>query len=369
MEEKQKVGKKKIVIIACILGGIVIAVIGAIVLLSREEGYRTIQIYELDGKATLRREGIGEMDAYENLMLKSDDELIVGDNSTVRLKMDEDKYMHMEPDSEIQIQATGNSKDSKTDILLKKGAVTVQVKDKLSEKSSYRITTPNSVMAIRGTVFRVEVSVDENGKYVTHVTIFEGKVAVQKINEDGSKSQETLVEEGKEAYIYNKDDEVQLEIQEGIELEKMPTSTLKFIKDVIQNETVLAVEEMEIDKILNERLGQGEDMNQGGMSSEELSQEDITPEAVVPDDVSGAAQSVILQNPSEEDGDSTAVSQSQRTEVFKVTFMFKGNVFGTQQVAYGEKASKPKLAPAKSGKWDFDFDTLIEKDTIIEFIQ
>lgn len=368
MEEKTTIGKKKIIIIASILGVIMIAVIGVLFLFGEEEGYRTIQIYELDGKATLKREGVGEMDAYVNLMLKSEDVLVVDDNSTVRLKMDEDKYMHMEPNSEIQIHATGNSKDSKTDIMLKKGAVTVQVKDKLSEKSSYRITTPNSVMAIRGTVFRVEVSVDEFGKYVTHVTIFEGKVAVQKINEDGSKSRETLVEEGKEAYIYNEDQQVHLEIHEDIDLEKLPTSTLQFIKAVIQDNTVLAVKEMEIDKILNERLGGNENTNQEVNVSETPQEDDQERENDVSQQVSGEAQSVVPEIPHEE-GVGMGESISQTNVIHKVTFMYNGNTFGTQQVRHGEKASKPRLVPAKYGAWNFDFDTLIEEDTIIEFVQ
>ena len=58
----------------------------------------------------------------------------------------------------------------------------------------------------------------------------------------------------------------------------------------------------------------------------------------------------------------------QEEKVFTVTFTYKGSVFGTQQVKDGELASKPKLMPAPSGHWDFDFGTPITEDSEIKFV-
>ncbi len=50
-----------------------------------------------------------------------------------------------------------------------------------------------------------------------------------------------------------------------------------------------------------------------------------------------------------------------------MTFLYQRKVFGTQEVEAGKTATKPKLMPAASGEWDFDFSTPIESDTVIEF--
>lgn len=56
-----------------------------------------------------------------------------------------------------------------------------------------------------------------------------------------------------------------------------------------------------------------------------------------------------------------------KSQVFTVRFMNDSSVFGSQEVRYGKKASKPKLMPAESGKWAFDFDTEIYEDTDIKW--
>ena len=50
---------------------------------------------------------------------------------------------------------------------------------------------------------------------------------------------------------------------------------------------------------------------------------------------------------------------------FTVTFIYNGNVFGTQTVKKGECAQMPSLMPAPSGSWDFDFNTPITEDVEI----
>ena len=52
-------------------------------------------------------------------------------------------------------------------------------------------------------------------------------------------------------------------------------------------------------------------------------------------------------------------------KTFNVTFVNDGKLFGTQEVQYGKKATRPKLQPTKTGQWDFDFATEIVEDTTI----
>lgn len=322
MADKTKNGKKKWIII---LFGIVAVLgigIGLFFVLGKKDGYRVIQIYELDGEATLERKGVGEMEAYENLMLKQEDLLRTKADSTLRLKMDEDKFMLLDPETEIQLFASGNSKNSKTDIKLNYGAVTVDIREKLSEKSSYEITTPNSVMAVRGTVFCVKVYLDENNEWVTEIMALEGKLSVAKM-EDGISSDEVQLESGKQAIIKEEQEELKIILMDEIDVKALSLESLKFLKDVIGEGRTLCISEDEIDKLI-----------------EDFSREEEQ------------------EKPQEEDAEAVE---------YTVKFMYQGNVFGTQKVLKGELAEKPKLVPNSEGKWNFDFNTPITEDTIIEF--
>lgn len=313
MEKKQMNINLKIVIPIVVL--IIVAGIAAIMLLGNEEGYRLIQVYQVNGEVTLERENIGKMDAYENLNLISGDALETFEESYSRLKLDEDKYILVEQGSKIGIYATGDEKSSKTDIRLDKGAVTVEVENKLNEDSSFEVTTPNAVMAIRGTVFRITTDADEEGEPITRITIFEGAVTVQKKTEDGTLSEETPIDSGKEAIIYEDNDEEILVILDEIDETLLPKEVLEFLQEeVVRDDHEIVYSDEKIVELL-EKLDETE------------------------------------------------------KEVYTVTFTYDGKIFGTQEVVDGELASRPKLKPAASGNWNYDFSKPITEDTTIEFVE
>ena len=315
MEKKQMNINLKIVL--PVVAIVIVAIIAAFLLLGKDDGYRSIQVYQVNGEVTLERENIGVMDAYENLNLISGDTLETFIESFSRLKLDDDKYVLVEQDSKIGIVATGNKANSKTDIRLDKGAITVEIENKLNDDSSFEVTTPNAVMAIRGTVFRITVDADDNGDPITRITIFEGAVTVQKKAEDGTLSEETRIESGKEAIIYKDNNEEVLVILDEVDETLLPKEVLEFLQEeaVRDNHEIIYSD----DKII------------------ELLEK--------------------LENSEEE------------VAVYTVTFMYNGTVFGTQEVNEGEFASKPKLSPAPSGSWNYDFSKPITKDTIIEFVE
>ena len=72
----------------------------------KEEDYRQIQVYKIDGSATVARAG-SSMDVYENMQLQSGDVVETVANSYLQLKLDEDKYILLEPETKISLQATG----------------------------------------------------------------------------------------------------------------------------------------------------------------------------------------------------------------------------------------------------------------------
>ena len=323
---------KKLKIVIPLVVVLAIGIVAALLLFNKEDGYRSIQVYQVNGEVTLDRENVGIMDAYENLNLISGDALETFLESFLRLKLDEDKYVLVEQESQIEIYATGDDRSSKTDIRLEKGAITVEVEDKLSDDSSFEVTTPNAVMAIRGTVFRISSTMDENGEPFTKITIFEGAVTVQKKAADGTLSEETRIESGKEAIIYIDNDEEVLQILDEIDESLLSKEVLEFLQEEVvrDNHEIIYSDEKIIE--LLEKIENSLDSENSSNSED-----------------------------SSNDG-------SSEDSVYTVTFMYNGIVFGTQEVKEGELASKPKLKPAPTGSWNYDFSKPITEDTIIEFL-
>lgn len=306
MEESKKTVKKGPLIGAIAGVAVVILAVVVILLLNRKEAvYRIIKVFELDGKSTVTRQDIGDLDAYDNMVLESGDQVCV-DTGSLTLKMDEDKYVYAEEKTRFQLEAAGTSENSKTRIRLEEGILTNEIQNKLSDESSYEVNTPNSTMSVRGTIYMVDVY-EENGIRYTKVSVFEGAVATKLIYADGSVSdQEKLVEKGKEVLIYDDNSGTDYVGEPSdIDYSALPQGVIAF---------------------LLEKANAGYDI---GIPAEDLEK--------------------YLQGP------------------FTVTFMYQNSVFGTQEVKKGAYAAEPSLMPAQSGAWDFDFSTPINKDTRIEW--
>ncbi len=196
---KQLPSKKWLIVI----GAVVIAAaagIAAFLLNSGEEAYRSVMIYELDGSAVIERADIGTIDAAENLYLQSGDRVRVMEDSMMRLKLDNDKYIAAEENTVFVLTAEGDEQDSKTKIELEQGAVTSEIQNPLSSGSAYETITPNAVMAVRGTIYRVALSEDEEGNLVTRLCCFKGSVEMSPMDEQGV-GEPLLVEAGNEANV------------------------------------------------------------------------------------------------------------------------------------------------------------------------
>lgn len=84
MKLLDKIPKKALVATAAV--GTALAV-GVAIAIPKEETYRVIQVYEIDGAAQVTREDIGQMDAYVNMQLQSNDQADTGSDSYVQMKM------------------------------------------------------------------------------------------------------------------------------------------------------------------------------------------------------------------------------------------------------------------------------------------
>lgn len=192
---------KKIGIIVGIVVAVVLIGFGALFFFRKRNNYRLLKIYEFDGEGSVTRDKKGSITPYTNMVLESGDNIKLN-TGKMSLMADEDKFIYLDEGTEIDLVAKGNSKNSKTSIELKSGGITNDIRNKLSNDSSYDINTPNSTMSVRGTMYYVYYYIVDGVRY-TRVVVFEGKVATKLRYKDGTVSdEEVYVEKGKEVLIY-----------------------------------------------------------------------------------------------------------------------------------------------------------------------
>lgn len=252
--------KRNIIIIATGIGIIVIlcVILICIVIANKnkddKEEYRNIKISEISGEVQVERTNTGTLEAYAGMMLQSEDIITTGKQGYLYLKMDDDKYVLMEPESKARIVASGDKKDSKTSIYLEEGSIVNRIDEDLSKDSVYEINTPNSTMAVRGTNFRVEIRYKDGASY-TNVEVFEGTVDCQLVFPDGSVDGKRVSgSAGNMIQIRGDDkDSVYIVIDGTIDYEALPVETLKFLEAVMKAGVPLSISEDELSNIIDKK--------------------------------------------------------------------------------------------------------------------
>ena len=301
----EKKSKKPVVIILIVAAVLVVAAVVVFFIINNQKGYRLLKVFEVDGKANVNRESLGDIEPYANMVLESGD-VISLETGNLTICADDDKYIYLEEDTEIVLNATAKGKKAKTDIELRKGAITNDIRNRLTNGSTYEINTPNSTMFVRGTSYRVWVYEIDGVRY-TRVSVFDGEVVTRLVYKDGTVAdEEVTVSKGKEVIIYEDDKVVKyLSDPTDIDYDTLPEGALEILLIINDNGRDLSITNPEIN--------------------------------------------VILYGP------------------YTVTFMYGNTVFGTQTVKKGDKATIPSLQPAASGSWDFDFSKPITKNTTIKW--
>lgn len=225
---------------------------------AENEEYRNIRISECSGTVQVERSDTGVLEAYNGMMLQSEDILTTGEESYLYLKLDEDKYAMLEPESRARLVASGNSQDSKTSIYLEKGAIVNRLDVDLSADSVYEVNTPNSTMAVRGTNFRIEVRSDANGTSYTDVSVYEGTVACRLIHPDGSVDEEAVSGTGGNGIQIKGDgeDSVYIVIDGTVDYEELPVETLEFLEAVMKEGVPLSISEEEMGTLIETKKEQ-----------------------------------------------------------------------------------------------------------------
>ncbi|MDE6663399.1 MAG: hypothetical protein K2K46_08660 [Lachnospiraceae bacterium] len=245
--QKQMSSKKIIIMIASAV--FVVAAAAVILLSGKDEFFRSILVYDLEGNAVIERADIGTIDAAENLYLESGDRVSVKEESMMRMKLDDDKYITAEENTVFSLEAKGDAKDSKTKINLEQGSITNEIQNPLSGESVYETATPNSVMAVRGTIYRAELSDDGEGGQDMKICCFQGTVATTPIRPDGTMGEEVLVHAGSELTV---DSEGNTEGPQDIDFNTLTEQALLTLNDIVSSGTeITGISKEELNSLLS----------------------------------------------------------------------------------------------------------------------
>ncbi len=278
------IANKKIVICACAAAAVAIVTVIAL-LMNREETFRSIMVYDVEGSAVIERENVGAMDAAENLYLESGDRVSVATDSSMRMKLDDDKYVMAEADTVFAVEAAGTDADSETKISLEQGAITNEIQHPLSEGSRYETSTPNSVMAVRGTIYRVELYVDENGEQNTKLCCFQGKVGTTPILSDGAYGEEIMVPAGSELIVYQ--DGTTGDVKD-IAYDELPVQAVENLLGMMENgQDVTGISEDALSKLASET--ESADEATANEAEQSAAEETLTAEAAAKTDAESEA--------------------------------------------------------------------------------
>lgn len=184
--------KKKLLIIIIISSAVLLITAITLILVftlgkgnSNEDGYidsaRSIKVVQIDGSATVN-DGEKDLTCFRGMNLYSGDKVCVNSDSVLVIRFDQDKYIYLGENTKINIKSEGKDR-YKTNVYVEEGKVLAEIQNKLGEDEEFFLSSNNSVMAVRGTVFGVDVVKVGNEirqtysvyKGVTELTVFDKK--------------------------------------------------------------------------------------------------------------------------------------------------------------------------------------------------
>ncbi|MCR5647053.1 MAG: FecR family protein [Acholeplasmatales bacterium] len=132
---------------------------------------RTIKVVQIEGSANVSDEN-ETLDCFKGMNLYDGDKLHTTAGSVVVVKFDEDKYVYFGENTTVNIKSEGTD-TFKTNIFVEGGIVLAEIQNKLGVDEEFFLSSNNSVMAVRGTIFGVEV-VDNGSEYVETYSVYKG---------------------------------------------------------------------------------------------------------------------------------------------------------------------------------------------------
>lgn len=190
--KKQNLNRKKFIWIISLFVLLVILLFCGVMIFGNQKGYRTVKVFEISGKVGVVNDGV-EYEAYPGMILSDGYSIVTSSDSYVRLVLDDDKYIKLEEGSKATFETLGTLGSGKTTINLERGVILSEIVHSLKADESYIINTPNAVLAVRGTLFKVEVNVNELGENNTNVYTYGGAVGSNRIEPNGNVIEELVI--------------------------------------------------------------------------------------------------------------------------------------------------------------------------------
>ena len=323
------------IVIVCI--AVVGVIVGIVVNSKGEKAFRNISVLDVIGKVTVYRESVGEkINAYADMDLESGDDIKVKKESELDLKLDDDKFVYVDENSHIWMEAEGKQEDSKTVIHMEEGTTLHKIDKKLKGKSSYEVETPNATMAIRGTIMDADVYYDEEGIVHSDFAFYEGSGLLQLHTIEGEPIGEPI------------------EVPQGYCC--MTKGDMNFSEIILQkvedtDEKIVPINYSQVTPWKLEKLMKFVEDGRIIYSGEKS----MTPEEL-------KAQ---LENEEQEGPEKIT---------YEVTFTYGSKIFATQKVEEGNMISKPMLQPTEgAGNWcdsngaKYDFSKPITEDMTLSW--
>ncbi|MCR5322239.1 MAG: FecR domain-containing protein [Lachnospiraceae bacterium] len=141
---------------------------------TESKSIKDITVFEKSGTVSVVRSK-KTVKATKDMKLKNDDYSIVGDDSFLRLCLDDKSYAYFESGTEF---AVSKAWFSKVKICMTKGEMILEVQKKLDKEDSVDVITPNTSMSIRGTVVAIKTIPETDGKTTTINYILEGSAEI-----------------------------------------------------------------------------------------------------------------------------------------------------------------------------------------------
>jgi len=174
------------------------------------------------------------------MKLQDQDVLTVLSASSLILKLDDDKYVYLEPDTQIGIAASGGAGSTRTTIQLLKGAMSSEIQKKLGADETFSVSVGNVSMVVRGTIFRIVLESDAEGNATVTVQTVEGKVAI----DTGS---ESALTGGYQAVVLLTESEGTLEsIDVPIDYSLLPPNTRDWVRGAVEDKLNAATDPSEV---------------------------------------------------------------------------------------------------------------------------
>ncbi|MCL2054833.1 MAG: FecR family protein [Oscillospiraceae bacterium] len=144
---------------------------------------RQPSISEIKGEGQVTRSN-SRLTANKRMRLLSGDTVRTGEDSYIRVSIDEDKYIVLEENTVAQIFYTEVEGKGAIDVNVTQGAVLNRIDKPLKKNSAYRVKTPNAVVDVKEAVFRVsfdfaEKYMDYQDVFITEVQNFSGSAGLQ----------------------------------------------------------------------------------------------------------------------------------------------------------------------------------------------